>query len=188
MVNVSVSYFNSLKSAVDSSVCDVVIAETVYTAERAKLVKYTTCGYGSTSYGFLRGALDNSTISISNVNDLNNPAVKISVVKGSIFDTYVNQSLPLAQKVYASYGAQMQLVADGVVHAVVDDAVGLNQFRLNNMKDCTSCFVKLFGDVSTFSAFTELTTKSNGAFSIFNTLTLLMMCTASLFISFLVIL
>ena len=165
MINTANGYFSSMKKAVDTAACDVAVADTTITTERSTQVNFAKCAYGSTANGFLRNELDNSTIMISTFSDLNNPNVTVAFYEGTIYETIANQSLPLAKKIPSTYDEQFDLLTKNKVHAIIGDGIDFFQFKSNNLKSCSSCFVKIFGESAPFGVFTQITTRTSASVS-----------------------
>ncbi|KAG2392087.1 hypothetical protein C9374_013572 [Naegleria lovaniensis] len=157
-INTTTGYFINLKQAVDSEICDIVVSDTTFTDERSKLVSFASCGYGFSSDGFLRTELDNSTLTgIYTISQLNRADVKVSWYYGTIYDKIVNETLPLTQKMPVNnVDEQFQMVKQQQIHALISDAVDLENWRLNNKESCKTCYVKTFGTTFPFGVFTAL--------------------------------
>ena len=178
-------YFPSMKAAVDNGKCDIVVSDTTITAERGLVVKFAQCPYGFSSDGFLRTELDNNTITgIDSIAKLNRADVKVAYYGGTIYDTIVNQTLPLAQKFPATFDEQYQMVLQKRVHALIGDVVDLYNWKTQNTAACPSCFVKTFGDAAPFGIFTANTTRSNDGVSTVQFALGLVLMVASLFLIF----
>lgn len=166
-INTTTGYFDNLKQAVDNGVCDIVVSDTTFTDERSKLVSFASCGYGYSSDGFLRTELNSTTLTgINSVTQLNRADVIVSWYYGTIYDQIVNTTLPLAQKMPVNnVDEQFQLVKEKKIHALISDAVDLENWRLSHKDICSTCYVKTFGTTFPFGIFTAL---KNGEESVRN--------------------
>lgn len=97
LINTTDGFFTSLSNAVNDGRCDVVVADTSYSSDRATQVSFQTCPYGSTSYGFIRNNKDNETLGYSsNVYSFNKNGTIVGAYSGTIFEDWIKENLPLA--------------------------------------------------------------------------------------------
>ena len=150
----ALGYFNTLKTMTNNGSCDVAIASTNYDSVRASQVHFQ-CKYGASSQGWLRSALNASSIVINQASDLNRTDVTIVLFKGSVHDDYAKANFPAAKIIrtagnYESY----PYILNNMAHVMIADAVDLYNWLKNHTNDCASCSTKAFGDPSAFGSFT----------------------------------
>ncbi|KAF0984982.1 hypothetical protein FDP41_000021 [Naegleria fowleri] len=164
VMNETLGYFDSLRTAVENGDCDIAVADTTITEERAAKVKFSVCPYGVSVNAFLRTDLDNTTLTnINELQQLNRSGINVTYYEGTIFDTIAQQQLQAATKVPASYDGQYILALQRKVHAVIGDVLDQKGWLEQNRKDCVSCYIKAFGLGSSFGVFTQATTRSSDA-------------------------
>ncbi|KAG2378881.1 hypothetical protein C9374_008029 [Naegleria lovaniensis] len=177
-------YFNSLKAAVDSGECDVIIASTNWDNSRLSQAHFQ-CAYGTSFNGYLRSALDADTIKVTSVNDLNQPGVKVAVYKATTYDQYATANLAKAEIVRFSggYYEAWPMILNNQVHAMITDAADLFSWLAANKANCSSCKVDVFGNQFSFGSFTtSKIVKSLGSSVVINfTYIFLLMMSAIMF-------
>lgn len=112
--------------------------------------------YGSSFNGYLRSGLDNDTIKVSTVNDLNQASVKVAVYKATTYDQWATTNLPKAQIVRFSggYYEAWPMILNNQVHALITDAADLFSFLAANKENCTACKADAFGESFSYGSFT----------------------------------
>ncbi|KAG2379195.1 hypothetical protein C9374_007334 [Naegleria lovaniensis] len=156
-------YFESLRRAVNTGACDVVVSDTTHTKERAAVVNFATCAYGSSSSGFLRTSLDSNGTYIDELSKLNSPNYIVAFYASTVYEIAANTSLPLAQKIRVTSldTDPYNLVLQNKIHALISDAADLNAWKAANSDKCSNCYVKAFGELAPFGIFTAQTTRSS---------------------------
>ena len=158
-------YFESLRKAVNTGSCDVIVSDTTFTTERAAVVKFATCAYGSSTSGFLRTALDANGTRIDELSQLNAPNYIVAFYASTVYEMAANTTLPLAQKIRVTSLSDdpYNLVLQNKIHALISDAADLNSWKATHSDQCSVCYVKAFGEQSPFGIFTAQTTRSSGS-------------------------
>ncbi|KAG2381578.1 hypothetical protein C9374_005962 [Naegleria lovaniensis] len=153
-----------MKFAVESGQCDVAVADTTLTVERATKVKFATCPYGVTMNAFLRSDLDNTTLTgINELKHLNRSGINVTYYEGTTFEMVAQDSLQAATKIPTTYDHQFVLVQQRKVHAMIGDALDQKIWLENNKKDCVGCYIRTFGFGGAFGVFTEATNRTSEA-------------------------
>ncbi|KAG2381584.1 hypothetical protein C9374_005968 [Naegleria lovaniensis] len=164
VMNESLGYFENMKFAVESGQCDVAVADTTYTEERATKVKFSACPYGVTMNAFLRTDLDNTTLTgINELKHLNHSGINVTYYEGSVFETIAQENLQAATKFPTNYDNQYTLIRQRKVHAVIGDALDQVTWLENNKKECVGCYIRTFGLGGKFGVFTEATNRTSGS-------------------------
>ena len=157
-------YFAALSRVVLQGDCDVSVADTTVTTERAKTVVFPSCTYGSTSNGFLGTTLDNATLpQFQNVLQLNRSDVVVAFYGGTVYEEWARQYLSGAVLKAVGYDEQFQLAKNNQVHAVIGDATDMYGFLSGNPKNAS--FVKPFGDPSPYGVFVARTNVTRSSFA-----------------------
>lgn len=158
-VNTSSGFFQSLQSAVNSGICDFVVADTAISATRAQQVNFATCAYGFTYFAFLRTDLDNTTITgITTLAQLNRTDIKVGWYSGTLSDTTVATNLTAVQKFpTATSDALFLLAQNKQVHVILYDQLDLYSWQVTNAQSCGNCYLNVFGDPLTIAIYTANT-------------------------------
>ncbi|KAG2383286.1 hypothetical protein C9374_004623 [Naegleria lovaniensis] len=146
-------FFSTLKTQVDTGVCDIVTSCVSWNDERKAQVKFN-CAYGKSFQSVLRSGRDNST-SFKTVDDLNKPGMTIVVSPETIHDKWAAENLKQAQlvKMAASYDEIFPMIQSGKYHAFIADAIDIYQWYSRNKNNCSGCSVIVFGDSQPFGSF-----------------------------------
>ena len=111
-------------------------------------------GYGSRLMGFLRSELDNSTLQVSNVLDLNKAGVVVGVVTGSTFQQWAISNIPLVTlTTVAGLEDGLSMISKRQIHAFLHDASDLFSWLNKTRSNCTTCSVGLFGSTTPYGSF-----------------------------------
>ncbi|KAL9649545.1 hypothetical protein ABK040_003223 [Willaertia magna] len=147
-------YFNTLKEAVDSGMCDVCVASTNIDSNRDSKVHFQ-CPYASSSPGWLYNPDLNPSLNVKSFYDLNQTGIKIGVFGGSYYENFIT-TLSAAQfvKVNTGYPEVYTKLANREIHAMLADATDLFTWVKENKANCTKCITKGFGDPFEMASFT----------------------------------
>jgi len=137
-VSTSVGFFNDLDNAFTAGNCDFVSGDGVtVTPSRSLLVNFT-CPYVKITWGFLRSNLEPSVL-LNDIQSLNNPAVKVGIVNGSVYANSTYTGVTNATFLYYvdSYSA-FSAAANQLVHVVLwSQPFAASWLASNNCTNCT---------------------------------------------------
>ncbi|EFC43451.1 predicted protein [Naegleria gruberi] len=143
-INTSEGYFYSLRRAVDSGYCDVVVASTNWDSERAKAVHFQ-CAYASSYFGFVRSELD-PQINVRNDTEMDRAGFNVSVSIGTITDKWATNNLKKANIIRLSgYEEAFQMILQKQTHTFIADSLDLFLWLSQNKNNCSTCYVRAFG-------------------------------------------
>ncbi|EFC38406.1 predicted protein [Naegleria gruberi] len=151
----ALGFFDTMKNAVNSGICDVISVNVEQNDARRKAVHFQ-CPWGTTSKAFLRTELD-PQLELSTYKSLNQSNVIVATYAGTTYEIDVKTNLPAAQ--YISFGTpetQWKLILDKKVHAVVYNAVTFLSWLDSNRANCKNCSVVFINQPYAFSTFTTM--------------------------------
>lgn len=129
-------FFVDLQMAVNNGSCHAVADVVTVTAARSTLVDFS-CSYTTTTSGFLRGPLEAFRTNLTTLASLNDPSVKVGILRGSIYDS-PSGGVSKAQRIlFSGDDTGLAAVANQEVHATLSEAPSINNWLISN--PCNGC-------------------------------------------------
>ena len=124
--------------------------------------------YAASGAGFIRSEKDNSTISIANEKEMDKNGVIVSVVTKSTYETWAKSNLKKATIIsYPSFESGWQSILNQTSHTFLynSNAIYSRMKELKALKLCSSCYLKVYGDITPFSSLITNKILSSGSVS-----------------------